>query len=443
MSSTTVRLFAAAAFVALPGAAFAQSGSAYAPPQLAVPGTTSKIVAGAGEVGVQVFVHKDGTFSVVKVFKTNNEADNEAALDLAKHATYKPATRDGQPVDAYYDYIVRFSGAGTVAMTGGGTAPPPGVAGSGPTASAYALIKAGKYAEAKSQLQMYLGSHPGDVSASTLLGVADSFSGDADGAAQAFDSVPNIPEQYRTLAEQSYGKHAASLIAAGKNAEAATTADRLIALNAESPDGYYLRGVANENQQKYAAAVPDLQKALDLAKAAKSDDKSISNISFNLAVAQLNSGAYQAGAATSKDAARIDPALGPKLDQAAFVAVTNDAIALSNAGKSSDAVARLENGATLFPASAGKFYGQASYFVLATTPPDYKKAKAEADKALALDPTNGQALYVNAVVASQGGDMKATLDYMTKAKASPLYASDPAFAKQVDDNLKKLTPSSK
>ena len=429
MSTTSVRLIACVALVALPARAFAQT-SAYEPPKLIKPGSSSATVAGAGDITIQVFVKKDGTFAVNRVLKSTNPADNDAAMEVAKTATYKPAVRGGQPVDAYYDYTIKFAGGGVITQ-----------APTGPTASAYAAIRAGKYADAKAQLQTYLQSHPNDAQANTLLGVADGFSGDDDGAAAAFDSVSSIPAQYRTLAAQSYSKHATNMLNAQKNKEAIAAAEHIIALSPDSPQGYYVRGIANGNQQNFQAALPDLQKALTLAKAGKADDKTAASIEYSLAVAQLNTGAYDAGAATMKDVARLDPSQQAKLNQAASVAVSNDAIALANAGKSADAVARYESGASLFPSSAGNFYGQAAYVMLTDKSPDYKKLKAEADKALAIDPANGRALFVNAFVAAQAGDQKTALADMNKAKASPLYSSDPAFAKQVDDNMKKLSAS--
>jgi tetratricopeptide (TPR) repeat protein len=436
MSTNSVRVLASIALIAFPAVALAQSSSAYVPPKLVKPGTGSTTAAGAVDVTIQVFVKKDGTFSVNRVLKSSNPLDDNAATEIAKTATYKPALRDGKAVDAYYDYVIKFTNGGAVASNA------PTIDTSGPTAAAYADIRAGKYADAKALLQTYLQAHPGDPQASTLLGVADGFSGDDVGAAQAFDSVPTIPDQYKTLASQSYANAALAYLNQEKNAEASAAAVHVIALNPGSFEGYYLRGIASSNQQNFQAALPDLQKALALLKGSpKPDDKSIATIEFDLAVAQLNTGAYEAGSVTSKDVIRLDPSQQAKLDRAAYVAVLNDAIGLLNAGKIGDAVSRLENGAVLFPASAGAFYGQAAYIMLTDKSHDDKKLKAEADKSLALDPTNGKALFVSAFVAADAGDAKTALSYMTKAKASPMYSSDPGFAKQVDDNIKKLNAS--
>jgi tetratricopeptide (TPR) repeat protein len=231
------------------------------------------------------------------------------------------------------------------------------------------------------------------------------------------------------------------LLPAQKYPDAAAAATRLIALSPDDVNGYYVRGLAAADQQNFKDALPDLQKAYDIAKVGKTDDKSLASIEFNLAIAQLNTGAFDAAAATAKDVARLDPLNAPKLQQAEYVAVSNGAIASANAGKIADAVAAFEAGAATFPASAANFYGQAAFIMLTEKSPDYKKLKAEADKALALDPTNGRALFVNAFVAAQAGDGKTAIADMNRAKTSPLYATDASFAKQVDDNLKKLSAS--
>jgi len=429
MSTISARLIASAVLAAFPLAAFAQTSSVYTPPKLIKQGTASAAVAGPGAVTVQVFVKKDGTFKVNRVIKSTNVADNAVALEIAKTATYKPALRDGVPVDGFYDYILNLGGA--VSLEKPATA-------SGPTAQAYALIRDGKYADAKATLTAYLQGHPGDPQASTLLGVANAFAGNDDEAAEAFDSVPTIPDQYHTLAVQAYTKHTSNLLDAQKYSDALASAGHVVALSPDSPNGYFFRGLANANQSQYATALPDLQKALELLKGMKPDDKTLANFEYWIAISQLNTGAYEAAAVTSKDVTRLDPLRGPSLAQDAFVVVSNAAIALVNAGKPAESVAQFEQGASIFPASAANFYGQAAFVLLGEKPPDFKKVKVEADKALALDPTNGRALFANAYVANNAGDQKGAIADINKAKASPLYGTDASFAKQVDDTSKKL-----
>jgi tetratricopeptide (TPR) repeat protein len=423
-----LRLLVSAAIVATPLAASAQSTS-FVGPKIAAPGTNSVALAGNGSVTVQVFVKKDGTFNVIKVIKSTNPGDNAAALQTAKTSKYKPAMRDGHAVDAYYDYVLTF--AGETAATG-----------NGPMAAALAAIRAGKYTDAKTQLDGYLQTHPSDPQANTLLGVASYFSGDYATAAMSFDKAGTVPDQYKTLAIQSYSKYASSLLDAKKFPDAITYASKAIAADPNNLEGYYVRGIAYSNAQNDAAAIADLQKARSIAVAAKSDDKTIATIGFNLAVTQLDAGQFGEAATTTKEVERLDPSRREALDKFAFASVNNAAVALANAGKIPDAVSRLESGATAFPNAAGALTAQAAYIMATDKKPDWKKVSDEADKALAIDENNGLGNYVRGVAAAQQNDPKEALTYMNKAKASPSYSTDASLAKKVDDALKQLnTPA--
>jgi tetratricopeptide (TPR) repeat protein len=424
------RLLACGVLVAVPLAANAQTAPDYVTPKLVQRGTNTTALAGAGNVTVQVFVKKNGTFNVTKVAKSSNPGDNAAALEIAKSSKYKPATRNGQPVDAYYDFALVFTG--DAAATGTGT-----------VASSLAEIRAGKYDQAKSDLQAYLQTNPTDTQAYTLLGVANTFSGDPAAASAAFDKAGTIPDQYKTLALQSYEKYAEAQLEAKKYSDAATAAGHAIDLNPQSLQGYYVRGQANMGMQNYTAAIADLQKARSIATAVKSDDKTMVTLAFTLAVAQLDAGQFGEAATTARDVSRTDTARAAQIDKFAYAAVMDAAITLANAGKIPDSVSRLESGAAAFPNDAAALTAEAAYILATDKKPDWDRVKAEANKALAIDPNSGKADYVLGVAASQKNDPKTVLDYMNKAKSSPTYGSDPAFAKLVDDALTKLNSTPK
>jgi cytochrome c-type biogenesis protein CcmH/NrfG len=413
-----------------PLAVSAQTAPAHVAPKLLQRGTNAAATAGPGDVTIQVFVKKDGSFTVTKVIKSSNPADNAAALEIAKTSKYKPATNGGAPVDEYYDFTFSFNGD-TAAI------------GNGPLAAALATIRAGKYDQAKTDLQAYLQTHPGDAQANLLVGVADSFGGDPAGAVAGFDKAGTIPPEYKVLARQSYDKYASQALNDKHYPEAVAAAGHAIDLDAQSLNDYYVRGIAYIGMQNYTAAIADLQKARAVAQAAKADDKTLSAIAFNLAVAQLDAGQFGEAATTARDVARTDTAASARLDKTAYVVAVETAIPLANAGHNADAVSRLESGAAAFPNSAAALYAQASVILATDKKPDWDKVKAEADKALALDPKEGRAEYILGIVASRKNDVKATLDYLNKAKASPTYSSDPALAKQVDDALNKLNSAAK
>lgn len=410
--------------LAVPFVASAQT--AYVPPKLESPGTNTTALAGKGAVTLQVFVKKDGTFAVTKILKSTNPADNEAALEIAKSSKYKPAQREGKPVDAFYDYVLTFAGDGSATSNGG------------PLVTATASIRAAKYDDAKSQLNAYLQAHPGDTQAYTLLGVADAFGGDPAAASLAFEKAGTVPDQYKALAIQSYAKYAIALLDQKKFADSVTYAGHAIDGDPNNLQAYYVRGIASANLQNNAGSIADLAKARTIAMNAKSDDKTLAMIDFNLAVSQLAAGQFGDAATTSKEAVKLDPSRQALLDKYATAAVNNTAVALANQGKIAEAVSRLEAGAASFPAGAAQFYAQSAYIYATDKKPDWKKVQAEADKALALDATNGRGNYIRGVAAAQQDDQKTAMSYLNKAKSSPEYASDAALAKQIDDALKTL-----
>ena len=53
-------------------------------------------------------VHADGTASVKTVFSTGNAALDALALEAAQRWTFRPATRDGQPVESYLRLKIEF-----------------------------------------------------------------------------------------------------------------------------------------------------------------------------------------------------------------------------------------------------------------------------------------------------------------------------------------------
>jgi tetratricopeptide (TPR) repeat protein len=429
MNVPVSRLLAGLVLAALPLGAAAQTMSAYTPPTLIKQGGSAVPAAGAGDVTVQVFVKKDGTFEVVKVIKTSNAADNAAALEVAKASSYKPGLRDGKAVDAYYDFIVKFAGAGVATGAGSNSS----------NAAALDLIRNGKYDAAKTQLTAHLATNPSDTEANTLLGVADSFLNDPAGASAAFDKVSPIPPQYKTLAQQSYGKYASQLLDQQKYADAIVTANKVLAIDPNSIDGLNTRGLAELNQKNYSAAVVDLQKARTLASASKADSKTMASLELNLAFAEFSSGAFDAAVPLTKDVVLLDPSKNETVNRLAansYIASAND---LVNAGKNADAVARLEAGAAAYPADAATLYTAAATILANDKAPDWKRVKAEADKALAADPSSGHANYIAGLALANTGDVKGAQTAIGKAKASPVYASDTAFAKQVDDALKKLS----
>ncbi|HEY0798290.1 MAG TPA: hypothetical protein VGD50_04015, partial [Candidatus Baltobacteraceae bacterium] len=91
--------------------ASAQTG-VYVPPKLVSRGEPGTSVPGPGSVIVKVLVKADGSFQVQNVIRSTNHADDQVALDIATHSTYKPALRAGKSTTAFYDYTLAFTNTG-------------------------------------------------------------------------------------------------------------------------------------------------------------------------------------------------------------------------------------------------------------------------------------------------------------------------------------------
>jgi tetratricopeptide (TPR) repeat protein len=422
-------ILVAAATLAVAAPAGAQNAG-HTAPKLVTRGTNCTQIAGAGVVMVQVFVRKDNSFDVRQVLRSTNHGDDEAALEIARSSTYQAATAGGQPVDEFYDYQLDFSAA---------------TAGSGASAevcAAIAMVRDGQYAGAKGKLTAYLADHPADRQAYLYLGLADAFSKDAAGATVAFDRAGTIDPRYASVASQAYVDRAQELLREGKFAESSAAAARAIEVQPGNLTAYYLRGVATERQNP-AAAIPFLEKARSMAAAAKVPPADQARIVLSLVSTYAETGDFDKAAAMAKEAGQLDPSQSAAAGNALFTAYMNSAVALANGGKHPDAIARFEAGAAAVPAHAATLYARAAYVLATDKPVDWKKVKAEADKAIAADPADGLANFMEGLALAGDGKVKDSVPYLNRAKSSALYTSDSGFAKQVDDVMKQVGQAAK
>ncbi|GAC1537603.1 MAG: hypothetical protein NVS2B17_10460 [Candidatus Velthaea sp.] len=413
---------------ALPLVAPAQTGVFYTPPKLLTRGTNTSPVAGKGSVTVKIFVHKNGKPDApTDVAKSTNPGDNAAALEIARTSQYKPAYKDGKAVDAYYTFVLNFAGGGGGASIGDASS-------NATLRKVAAMERAGNYTSAKSELAAYLKTSPDDKDAYMLLGIASAFTDDPTAAAAAFERAGTIPDKYKALAGRAYANAAAAASRANNNDVALVYASKAIEL-APSAEGYNVRGMAQYMQKKYDAAVPDLEKARDLAIAQKADSKNLAIIETNLAAAYMGAGQSERAQATAKDVQRLDPSNTVISDLLAN-AYDEKAAALAKAGNRADAVAQLEAGATAVPKRAAALYSEAASILANDPKPDWKRVKTEADKALAVDPSDGLGNYLAGIALANQNNKKDALTYFSKAQTSPKAGSDAEFAKRVDTAIK-------
>jgi tetratricopeptide (TPR) repeat protein len=425
----SVSVLAALTAGALPVAAAAQTAVFYVPPKLVSRGTNTTSIAGKGTVTIKVFVHASGKADVPStVSKSTNPQDNAAALEIARTSTYKPGSKDGKPTDAFYTFVLSFTGAGA------------GEAVNETSDSALqkvaVLERNGNYSGAKEALHTYLQSKPDDKEANLLLGVASAFTDDFTTAAQSFDKAGTIPQKYQTLAGKTYSNAAVAALKANDNDGAIAYGSKAIALT-PSAEPYNIRGNAEYAQKKYDAAIADLEKAKDLATAEKADNHQLAVIETNLTAAYMGAGQSDKGLAAAKEVTRLDPTITQSGDLIAQY-YNDKATALIKTGDRKGAADQLDAGAAAVPKYAVQLYGNAATILASDTKPDWKAVKAEADKALAIDPNDARSNYVAGVALANDKNPKDALTYLTKAQASAKTGNDPDLSKQIDAALKQL-----
>jgi Tfp pilus assembly protein PilF len=420
---------AALAFGGVPVCAAAQTAVFYVPPKLASRGSNSTPVSGKGTVTIKVFVHSNGKADVPSaVAKSTNHADDAAALQIARTSTYKPASKDGKPTDAYYTFVLNFTGGGGLSDAQSET---------NSTLQQVAVQERnGNYAAAKAQLATYLQSKPDDKEANLLLGVADAFTDDFAAAAAAFDKAGTIPPKYRTLAGKTYANAAVAALKANDNDGAIAYAGKAIDLT-PSAEPYNIRGSAEYAQKKYDVAESDLEKARDRATTEKADNHQLAVIETNLTAAYMGAGQSDKGLATAKEVARLDPSITQTGDLIAQY-YNDKATTLVKSGDRKGAADQLDAGAAAVPKYAVQLYGNAATILASDAKPDWKVVKAEADKALAIDPNDARSNYVAGVALANDKNTKDALTYLNKAQASAKTGNDADLSKQIDAALKQL-----
>ncbi|MEA2690422.1 MAG: hypothetical protein QOD51_3029 [Candidatus Eremiobacteraeota bacterium] len=434
MAERTSRLLAAIALTALataslPLAALAQTGTFYTPPKLLKQAVPSVPIAGKGAVTVQVFVRKNASIGAIKVQKSTNHGDDAAALDVAKNSTYKAGVRDGKPIDAFYTMALKFNGASVVSTNDTGT-------NANELVQANALIRANKFAEAKPVLQSYLSAHPGDKDGHALLGVADAYLNDAQGAATAFDAAGTIPDRFKIVAAKAYADAAVDALKAKNNDQAIALSDKALALQ-QNVNTLYIQGTAYANAQKYSQAIADLEKARSQATAGHADAATLNAIDASLATSYVFGGQVDKGVALAKELKQRDPS-NTRVDDTLASYYNQQAVAAMQAGKKDEAVTDLENAARAVPSRAVVLYVQAANVLSQGTTVDWKRVKAEADKALAIDGSDARANYVAGIALANQGDSKGAIPFLQKAKANA--GSDASLNADIDTALKKLVP---
>lgn len=423
---------AAAVAIAAPMPALAQSAPAYyTPPKLLTRGKNTTPVAGNGTVVVQVLVDKSGTFKVQRVVRTTNAADNAAALEIAKSSTYAPATRGTVKQTAFYDFTLKF--VGTQASASDESEAPGGEAAFG------RMLRSGNYQGAKSGLVAYVQAHPDDQKAQADLGAANVFLGDYADAAAAFDKAGTLPSAVKPLASKAYAETAAAKLKTSDAPGAVAAAKRAVDL---SPTfyAYNTLGLAQSQAGDPTSAIA----AFESARSVGSKDSSVKPkeralVDSNLVSTYLDAGKPDEAKTVAAEAQQLDPS--SQSTQSAYANYyVKQATAATKASKDAEAAALYEQAALAAPGQAAPLYAQAAVSYLNIKPTaDNAKAKADADKSLALAPDGAVANFAAGVaLANQAGKQKDALVFLNKADASAKTGSDPALTAAIENAIKQV-----
>ena len=434
--TTLARTGSAIAAFALAGTAAVSADVAvnyFTPPKLKTQGQSAIPVAGPGTVIVKVLVAKSGAGAVQGVVRSTNHGDDATALDIAKNSTYRAATRGKAPQVAFYDFTLKFATKGGGAKTVGDALE------TGALAQYERQIQAGNYSGAQAGLKTYLVEHPADAKAQVDFGVASAFLNEASVAAAAFDKAGDIPEKYKALAAKAYNDAASEHIKTKEFPAAIAAAKRAVAI-APGPFTFNTLGTAEDASGAHADAVADLEKARSLAAADgafKPSDRA--TIDVNLVSAYVSVGKIDDAKTIAAEVAKLDPAQG---NAGLFVAsyYTKSAGELALSSKFAEAAAMLESAAAAAPSQAATLYARAAlmYFRVQKNA-DVARAQIDADKALALAPSDALANFAAGfVLANQPGKTKEGLVVLNRADELAKKGNDPALTSNIEDTIKRL-----
>lgn len=405
----------------------AQTSAFFTPPKLLRQAEAQTFIAGSGTVRVQVFVHKDGAPGSVAIQRSTNHGDDACALDIARRSTYTPARRDGKPIDAFYTMELRFNSSSVVSDTDSR---------SQVVQRADALLRASNYTASKALLAPYLSAHPQDRAALAIAAVDDAYLGDTAAAVAGFNAAGAIPEPFRVVAAKAYGDAAVTALKAKNNDAAVALAAKGLAL-AQSVNLLFIRGTAYGNAQQYPQAIADLERAKAQASAGSADAATLDAIDASLATSYIFGGQAEKGLALALALKKRDPA-GTRVDDTLAAYYNGQALNAVRVGNREHAVTVLETAATTVPARAVVLYVQAANVLAGGTPADWKRVKAEVDKALAIDPSDARANYVAGVSLANGGNSAAAMPYLRKAQAAA--GTDAVLSADITAAIKKLNP---
>jgi tetratricopeptide (TPR) repeat protein len=411
--------------------AVAQYANEFTPAKVIKQGTPAHDVAGSGSVVVQVQVNADGTHKVIKIIKTTNPGDNDAAMDIASTSTYRPAHRGTTPVGSFYDFTLKFNGKIAVDQSEGS-------ADASVTDPIDALIRNKNYSEAISKANAALAQSPGNPAVLQLLGIAQYYSGDLAASAQAFLQVPTISKAFAPVAAQALANTAV------KNSQTDPVQSLAFAKKADSVvddnNSKFALGVALLANKQYADAAAALKPVHDSAP----DARTKAAVDRQLLQAYLGAGDTASAQTVATELKATDPdaaaaALGNYYLSAGATAMNNKQYA--DAVKAFDQAIASGSGQVVVTANA-----EAAFAVMSMDKPDYTRAQKYGLAAVAAGPSDAMANFAAGTstfgvftLSHNSGDKDKAVTYLKKADDLAKAAGNTALAEQIEKQLKGVT----
>jgi TonB family protein len=402
-------------------------------------GTTGHAISGSGTVQVQVQVNADGTHKVIKILKSSNHGDDNAAMEIAQNSTYRPARRGSTPITTFYDFNLRFNGKSVqtpeeAAISGGG----------GATAAIDALVRSGKYKDAIAKANAALLSSPGNPAVLQLLGVAQYYDNDFVDAATTFNRVDDIKKPFQPIAAQAFATGAVR-VSATNPSQSLDFAHKAMVLSGGDSTSKFALGVAQLANKQYPDAVATLKSVHDQlgddpkAKAAKI------NVDQVLLQAYLATNDPAGAQAIANEMKSLDPSGNGAARAIAqhYLQAGNDAMkAADYAGALKDFDQAASAGSPPDAVTANTF---AAFAMMSLAKPDYDKAKQYALKAVAAAPDDVQANFAAGVAyadiystSKKNDDKTQALTYLKKSDQLAKAAGNEGLALQIESQIKNI-----
>lgn len=418
------------ALVATGAPALAQYANEYVPPKLTKLGTTTKAIAGSGIVEIKVQVNADGSHKIASIVKVTNRLDVPAATEIANSSTFISGRRGSRAVSAFVTISLKFVGKSFVGEA---------ISSNVDVQRTEAMIRAGNYTGAKARATSFLLEHPGDAAMLQELGAADFFLNNATDAAAAFSKVPVLANEMKNVAAHAFAAGAVKL-AETDPATAVIYGQRAVELD-PGANGVFALGVAQEANKDYANAAVSLAKARTLALAdPKTDKASKINLDVRLLGVYAELGNDAKAQAMAMDIKALDPTstIPSQFLGSRYIKLGQAELAEKHV---SEAVAEFEKAAALGdPKITVVAYASAAFANLSGDKPDYDKAKAFADKALAINPNDAASNYAQGIalfgqsIAFHRDDLKDQAKAaLTKAEGFAKAANDEALLLQIQN----------